>query len=504
MNESELGKHEEPTNASSAELPESETATPQDVSAASAEAPAEAKPEAHESVEPVAEPAEVPAEASTESSAPSAPADAGGEAPSGLKRGTIVTGKVLRTSPVQIVIDLGEGREGVVASRELENISSKLLTELQEGSEIDVYIVNPRNNRGETVLSITQAQEEIDWRMAAEYLENKQVYDGRVGGYNKGGLIVRFGLLRGFVPQSQISETRLRGASGDTPEERYGRIVNQNISVKVMEVDRARNRLILSERAAMREVRQRRKESLITELGVGEEREGTVVSLENFGAFVDIGGAEGLIHLTELSWNHITHPRQVLNVGDTVRVRVISVDTDHNRIGLSLRQLQTDPWDEIRAQYAEGSLVKGIITKLTKFGAFARIVGDQAIEGLIHISELSDERVEHPREVVQRGDELTLRVVKVDVKNRRLGLSLKRVHSAEYLDIDMSQAYTETPADRQSFAEKLSATLQSVAQEVREEVEEAVEDLREEVQEIVEKVRDALDGDEDAPAEKAD
>lgn len=503
MNESELGKHEESIHASSAELPESETATPQDASAA-AEPAEETKSEAPESVEPVAEPAASPAEASTESSAPNAPADAGGDVHSGLKRGSIVTGRVLRTSPVQIVIDLGEGREGVVASRELENISSKLLTELKEGAEIEVYIVNPRNNRGETVLSITQAQEEMDWRMAAEYLESKQVYDGRVGGYNKGGLIVRFGLLRGFVPQSQISETRLRGTSGDTPEERYGRIVNQNISVKVMEVDRARNRLILSERAAMREVRQRRKESLITELTVGEEREGTVVSLENFGAFVDIGGAEGLIHLTELSWNHITHPRQVLNVGDKVRVRVISVDTDHNRIGLSLRQLQTDPWDEIRAQYAEGSLVKGIITKLTKFGAFARIVGDQAIEGLIHISELSDERVEHPREVVQRGDELTLRVVKVDVKNRRLGLSLKRVHSAEYLDIDMSQAYTETPAERQSFAEKLSATLQSVAREVREEVEEAVEDLREEVQEIVDKVRDALDGDDDAPAEKKD
>jgi len=191
-------------------------------------------------------------------------------------------------------------------------------------------------------------------------------------------------------------------------------------------------------------VRQRRKESLITELQPGEIREGRVVSLENFGAFVDIGGAEGLIHLTEITWRHITHPRQALTEGQEVRVKVISVDPDQNRIGLSIRQLLPDPWDEIALAYGDGALVKGTITKLTKFGAFARIeTGDDPIEGLIHISELSDDRVEHPRDAVQKGDTLTLRVVKVDVKNRRLGLSIKKVHSAEYMDMDIERAFRD-------------------------------------------------------------
>jgi predicted RNA-binding protein with RPS1 domain len=169
-----------------------------------------------------------------------------------------------------------------------------------------------------------------------------------------------------------------------------------------------------------------------------------VVSLENFGAFVDIGGAEGLIHLTEITWRHITHPRQALTEGQEVRVKVISVDPEQNRIGLSIRQLLPDPWDEIALAYGDGALVKGTITKLTKFGAFARIeTGDDPIEGLIHISELSDDRVEHPRDAVQKGDTLTLRVVKVDVKNRRLGLSIKKVHSAEYMDMDIERAFRD-------------------------------------------------------------
>jgi small subunit ribosomal protein S1 len=193
----------------------------------------------------------------------------------------------------------------------------------------------------------------------------------------------------------------------------------------------------------MREVRQRRKEALITELKPGEIREGRVVSLENFGAFVDIGGAEGLVHITELSWKHVTHPRQILEVGQEVEVKVINVDEGKNRIGLSIKQLKADPWDELATRFGNGALVRGTVTKLTKFGAFARIKGMEAIEGLIHISELSDERVEHPRDVVNKGDKLTLRVVKVDVKNRRLGLSLRRVNSAEFLDEDLKRAYRD-------------------------------------------------------------
>jgi small subunit ribosomal protein S1 len=206
-------------------------------------------------------------------------------------------------------------------------------------------------------------------------------------------------------------------------------------------VDRNRNRLILSERAAARETREARKAALIEELTLNEVRTGRVVSLEDFGAFVDIGGAEGLVHLTELSWGHVTHPKQVLSIGEEITVEVINIDRDRKRIGLSLKRQLADPWDVVASDYREGQLVKAKITKLTKFGAFAELEDHPAIEGLVHISELSENRVEHPRDVVQVGELLTLRIVKMDVADRRLGLSLKAVSSTEYLDDDMNMLF---------------------------------------------------------------
>ncbi len=362
------------------------------------------------------------------------------------RRGQIYHGVIVKTTPTAVYVDLGDGDEGVVPGRELELMTRKMLESLTAGAEVDVYVVNPRNHRGEIVLSINHALEELDWREAEEFAKSKSLYDALIGGYNKGGLIVRFGRLRGFVPQSQLADERIQKMTGDTPEERYSPMINQPIGVKVMEVNRSRNRLILSERVAMREVRQRRKEALIGELTLGEIRAGTVVSLENFGVFVDIGGAEGLVHLTELDWGHITHPRQAVAVGDKVEVEVISINPEAKRIGLSRRRILRDPWDEIATSMRRGQLVRGRVTKLTKFGAFARLVDNQAVEGLIHISELSRERVSHPREVVKRGDELVLRIVKIDIKERRLGLSLKSVNSTEYLDLDWEMAIQESAA----------------------------------------------------------
>jgi small subunit ribosomal protein S1 len=315
-------------------------------------------------------------------------------------------------------------------------MNRETLEMLKPGVVVPVYVVNPHDHQGNVVLSVNRALEERDWQMAEEYRASQQVYESRVAGYNKGGLIVRFGRVRGFVPQSQISAERRVLLEGGTPEERWSEMVNETIAVKVMEVDRSRNRLILSERAAAREVRESRKENLIQDLQVGEVRTGRVVSLVDFGVFVDIGGAEGLVHLTELSWQHLTHPREVLKVGEEVRVEIISVDPERKRIGLSMKSQAADPWDTVAIEYNVGQLVQGTITKLTKFGAFAQLVNAPEIEGLVHISELSDQRVNHPREVVKEGDTLTLRVVKMDIENRRLGLSLKRVNSPEYLDQD--------------------------------------------------------------------
>ncbi len=391
---------------------------------------------------------QVTAAASSDTHADDAHVTAAGEAPpaaqdsapaapdSAFRRGDLVEATITETSPTSIRVDLQGKGAGVIRESELSRITKREIEDLQVGRSVVVYVVNPHAASGSVIVSLNLAAEEQDWKRAEESRQNQEAYETRIAGYNRGGLIVKFGRLRGFVPQSQMNAERRRTGEEDTPDQRWSKMVNEPIVVKVMEVDRARNRLILSERMASKESREKRKQSLITQLNVGEERTGRVVSLEDFGAVVDIGGAEGLVHLTELSWHHVNHPREMLKVGDEVRVRVISIDPDAKRIGLSLKQLASDPWDVVATTFQVGQLVQGTVTKLTKFGAFAQIVDLPEIEGLIHISELSDRRVQFPREVVNEGDKLTLRVVKIDIKNRRLGLSLKRVNSAEYLDMD--------------------------------------------------------------------
>lgn len=354
----------------------------------------------------------------------------------GLRRGDLLEGTVIKTSPTEIAVNLVEHGEGIINSRELERLTPATLQNLDEGTPVLVYVLTPSNANGQPVLSISRALEESDWRTAEEYLENRKVYNGKVAGYNKGGLIVRFGRLRGFVPASQISPERRDRAAGDSPEERWGSMLGDGIDVKVVELKRSRNRLILSELAAIREARELQKSRLLEELNVGDHRKGYVTSLTDFGAFVNLGGADGLVHLTEMSWQHVTHPSEMLKIGQEVEVEVISIDRPNRRIGLSMRRLEDDPWNKVENQYVKGQLIQASITKLTKFGAFARLVDHQEIEGLIHVSELSEHRVRHPREVVSKGDVLTLRIIKIDRQQRRLGLSLKQVDSEEYMDID--------------------------------------------------------------------
>jgi small subunit ribosomal protein S1 len=227
------------------------------------------------------------------------------------------------------------------------------------------------------------------------------------------------------------------------PDKLFQPLVGKKLQLKVIEMDRTRNRLILSERAAMRDWRKVQKEKLLSELHEGMQLKGRVISLADFGAFVDLGGADGLVHLSEISWKRVNHPREVLKVGQEVEVEVLNVDHERKRIGLSLKRLEADPWSTIENRYKIGQLVEGTITKLAKFGAFARIKGDDEIEGLIHISELSDGRINHPKEVVKEGQVLTLRIIRIDPEKRRLGLSLKRVDQAEYAESDWRQGMQE-------------------------------------------------------------
>lgn len=350
------------------------------------------------------------------------------------QQGEIRDGTIASISQGQILVSVGTKSEGVITGKELEAISPAEMAAFKVGQEIPVYVVNPEDQGGNLVLSYVRAREEVSWKEAEDMMASQQTFHGSIIGYNKGGLIVPVGSLRGFVPASQISLSRRVGMTGETPEQRWGKMVGEEIDVRVIEVDRERRRLILSERAASTETRESLKERVIEELKEGEIRTGRVTSLADFGAFVNIAGADGLVHLSEISWDRIQHPNEVLKVGQEVKVKVISIDRDKKRIGLSIRQLQDDPWANQVSQYQVGQLVEGTITRLTKFGAFARLEND--IEGLIHISEISDRRIEHPREVLHESDVITLRVIKIDAENHRIGLSLRRVDSPAYAEMD--------------------------------------------------------------------
>jgi len=360
------------------------------------------------------------------------------------RRGEIRTGTIARITETDVLVDIGAKSEGVISARELEQLSTDQRAMLGVGKEISVYVLRSGGGNAPE-LSLARAEEEHDWLNAEELLGSQAIFEGEVSGYNKGGLIVNLGRLRGFMPASQVSLPRRRRAEGETPDQRWGKMVGEQIVSKVIEVDRRRNRLILSERSAAREAREALKERLISQLTVGEQRTGHIISLADFGAFVDIGGADGLVHVSEISWKRVVNPRDVLKIGDEVRVKVLGVDPERNRISLSIRELEANPWELIREKYGEGKLVQAKITKLTKFGAFASLAGleDYGIEGLVHISELSDQRITHPGEAVQEGQELTLRVLRVEPERRRIGLSLRRVDSSDYVEQDWASAVGE-------------------------------------------------------------
>jgi len=416
-------------------------------------------------------------------------------------QGEVRLGNIAEIRASEILVSIGTKSEGVISGREFDQISDEEKTVFEIGQEIPVYVVAPEDPSGNVVLSYTRAREEQDWESVEQLLETGGTFESEVIGYNKGGLIVPIGRLRGFVPASQVSLLRRLSFTGETPEERWGTLVGEQMEVSVIEMDRTRRRLILSERVALQETRDTLKDRLLEELEEGAVHTGRVTSLADFGAFVNIEGADGLVHLSEISWERIKHPNEVLEVGQEVDVKVISVDRDRKRIGLSIRQLQEDPWVQKVAHLRDGLLVEGTITHLTKFGAFARI--DDELEGLVHVSELSDHRIEHPKEVVSEGDVVTLRIIKVDTDRRRIGLSLRKVDSPAYADLDWKMALADEVDRAQEEVPEAEIELEEVTEEVEagevEEIAETVEeeleveaDIEEEAEEIEEEAEEEL------------
>ena len=342
----------------------------------------------------------------------------------GLRRGDVVTGKVVRVDQDGILVDISSKSEGIIVFSE---VASKQAASLQVGDDVLVYVLQPESIEGHVLLSLNRAQAERDWLQAKQQMEADEILELEVVGYNKGGLIVRLGGIRGFVPASQVAD--LRGRSNEPAETRMAKMVGKKLVLKIIEVERSRNRLILSEVLALKPWREQRKEQLLSELQVGEVRTGRVSSLCEFGAFVDLGGADGLIHISQLSWRPVSHPGEILQVGDEINVYVVAVDRQKRRIALSLKHLEPEPWAQVAEKYQVGDLVTATITKLATFGAFARL--EEGVEGLIHVSELTEGRVAHPSHVVKVGDVLTLRILRLEPDRRRLSLSLRRAAAGE-------------------------------------------------------------------------
>ncbi len=365
-----------------------------------------------------------------------------------LRQGDTVEGTIVSVSPSQVLVDIHYKADAVVDSRELERLDKEFISELSVGDAVTALVMQPEDKDGNVVISLARAQQEQDWQQADDLLASQDVFEGLVTGFNRGGVIVRVGRVRGFVPASQLSGRwqAQQDAEGD-PDQRWARLVGQTMSLKVVELDRQRNRLILSERAAMRDVRKEQKDRLLSTLSKGDRLKGVVTSIADFGAFVDLGGADGLIHLSELSWHRIEHPSEVLRLGQTIEVYVMNVDEERKRIALSLRRLAPEPWSTVEAQYTIGQVVEATITRLTAFGAFAKI--DEDIEGLIHISEMADYRISHPKEILHEGDVVPVRVIRIDPGRRRVGLSLRQATDEAYVEVDWREDGAEaTPPEQ--------------------------------------------------------
>ena len=352
-----------------------------------------------------------------------------------LRRGEIVEGTVMRADPEGIYLDIGHKEEGFIPPNEMRTLESGQLEAINEGDPLIAFVIRPDSQDG-PILSIDKAKGEEGWRDLQKYMEADETIEGKIIGFNRGGCILEVAIVQGFVPMSQlvtISHDNFNQSSedaGDTEDSSAGsEFVGSPLTVKVLEVNRSRNRAIFSERSAMREQREAQKAALIEELHEGEIRKGRVTGISNFGAFVDLGGADGLIHISELSWGMVNSPEEIVNVGQELDVYVLRVDRDTMKIALSLRRMQPEPWDTIYDRYQVGDVVSATVTKLADFGAFARL--EDSIEGLIHVTELTNAVVTHPREVVSEGDAIKVRILRIEMERKRLGLSLKQADETD-------------------------------------------------------------------------
>ena len=370
-----------------------------------------------------------------------------------LGRGDIVTGTILSVDYVGLIVDIGQKHDGVVPRQDVERMGMQM-SDYTAGDEIDVTVIRLDDQEGNLILSASQARQNEDWKLAEKLQETDDPWAGLVAAANKGGLIVPFGNLRGFIPASQVVDLP-RGMNEDDRLKYLENLVGKEISIKVIEVNRKRRRLVFSQRNAERENRNARKEVLLSELKEGDVREGVVSGLCDFGAFVDLGGADGLIHISELAWHRVRHPNEVVNVGDKVKTYILHLDDSGKRIGLSLKRLQPNPWALVSEMYHIGQLVEGTVSRVEPFGAFVSL--EPGIEALLHVSQISDDKTVDPRRELYEAQRVLTRVISIEADKQRLGLSLKEVTAAEKDQWQQAKAEANGAAVEAAYAAEAAA-----------------------------------------------
>jgi small subunit ribosomal protein S1 len=330
-------------------------------------------------------------------------------------RGEIRNAEILQIDEREIIVDMGAKYDGIVPIADLERLDPAVRARLRVGDTVPVYVLN-RDANDNLIVSINMGMQQYDWEKARELIKSEEVVSVDVKGHNRGGILVQWNRLEGFIPSSHLVSTTSSG-SRDTWDD----LISQKLNVKVIEVDQSRRRLIFSEREAQREQRAMHKARLLAELKEGDVVRGKVTGLRDFGAFVNLGGADGLIHVSELAWHRVDHPRDVLRVGEEIEVYVLSLDRETNRIALSRKRLLQDPWESAGERYHEGQLVEGVVTNVVDFGAFVAL--DDGLEGLLHLSEMGNGSLKEPHSYVKKGDRLSLRISHLEPEKRRVGFT---------------------------------------------------------------------------------
>jgi small subunit ribosomal protein S1 len=333
-----------------------------------------------------------------------------------FEEGEVVSGRVVRIDNDEVLVDIGYKSEGVIPNNELSiRKSVDPHEEVELGEEVDALVLTKEDQDGRLIMSKKRARFEKAWRRIEAAAETGDPVEGTVIEVVKGGLIIDLG-VRGFLPASLVDIRRVPNLD---------EYMGTRIETKVIELNRSRNNVVLSRRAVLEEERKEQRQEILDQLQPGMIVEGQISNIVDFGAFVDLNGIDGLIHISELSWSHVNHPSEVLSIGDTVQVKVLDIDRDRQRISLGLKQTQDDPWQRVVDTYNVGDELEGTVTKVVTFGAFVEIL--DGVEGLVHISELANHHVENPREVVRPGDDVRVRILEIDSDRRRLSLSVKRV-----------------------------------------------------------------------------